>query len=70
VSAAGANEFEAVSIAQQKARELISGISTTLGITPLMAVGEELRKFIEPEYMVPFTTVSEEITKKVEEEVI
>lgn len=70
VSASGSNEFEAVSMAQQRARELISGISTTLGITPLMAVGDELRKFIEPEYMIPFTTVSEEITKKVEEEVI
>lgn len=70
VSASGTNEFEAVSMAQQKARDLISGISTTLGIAPLMIVGDELRRFIEPEYMVPYTTVSEELSRKVEEEVI
>ncbi len=70
VSASGANELEATSAVQQKARDLMSGISATLGVIPLLAVGNELIRLIEPEHSVPFTTVTEQITKRIEEEVI
>lgn len=70
VSASGGTELEAVTTAQQKARDLMSGISATLGVMPLLAVGNELIALIEPEHSIPFTTVTEQITKKIEEEVI
>ncbi|MGI0133958.1 MAG: hypothetical protein ACREBW_03250 [Candidatus Micrarchaeaceae archaeon] len=70
VSARGGKEFEAVTLAQQKARELMSGIGSTFGVTPSIVVGGEILKFIEPEYLIPFSTVSEQISKNVQEEVI
>lgn len=70
VSGSGASELEATTAVQQKARDLMSGISATLGVVPLLAVGDELIKLLEPEYAVPFTTVSEQISKRIEEEVI
>ncbi|MDE1868392.1 MAG: hypothetical protein KGH60_00265 [Candidatus Micrarchaeota archaeon] len=70
VSARGSKEFEAVTLAQQKARELMSGIGTTFGVTPSIVVGDEILKFIEPEYLIPFSTVSEQISKNVQEQVI
>ncbi len=70
VSGSGTTELEATTMVQQKARDLMSGISSTMGIVPLLAVGDELIRMLEPEYAIPFTTVSEQITKKIEEEVI
>lgn len=70
VSAYGTKEYEALSMAQQKAREAISGIGSTFGVTPSIITGKEILKFIEPEYMIPFSTVSEQIEEKTEEEVI
>lgn len=70
VSASGSKEFEAVGVAQQRARDLMSGVSSTFGITPSLVTGQELFKFIEPEYMVPFTTVSEQISRNLTQEVI
>ncbi len=70
VSAAGSKEFEAVSIAQQKARDLIAGVSSSFGVTPSLITGQDIYKFIEPEHMVPFTTVSEQISRNITQEVI
>ncbi len=70
ISAYGGKEYEALSMAQQKAREAISGIGSTFGVTPSIITGKDILKFVEPEYLIPFSTVSEEIKKKTEEEVI
>ncbi len=70
VSASGSKEAEAVSFAQQRARDIVSAISTTFGVTPMQASGESLKRLIEPEYILPVTTVTEEITKHIEEEVV
>ncbi len=70
ISASGLKEYEAISLAQQKAREAISGIGSTLGVTPAIVTGKEILKFVEPEYLIPFSTAEEEIEQKTEEEVI
>lgn len=69
-SAAGTKEFEAVSLAQERARELISGIGAIFGISPTIITGKDILKYVEPEYLIPFSTVSEELSKKIEESVI
>lgn len=66
ISASGTKEYEAITIAQQKARDLINGIGTTLGVVPSIAVGEDILKFVEPEHLIPTSTVSEEITRRIE----
>ncbi len=70
VSAVGGKEFEAVSIAQQKARELMSGIGSTLGVSPNIVTGDELLKFVEPEFLIPYSTVSEQISRGIQAQVI
>ncbi len=70
ISASGTKEFEAVSLAQERARELISGIGAIFGISPTTITGKDILKYIEPEYLIPFSTVSEELSKKIEESVI
>lgn len=69
VSALGTKEFEAVSIVQQRARELMSGISAVFGVTPSVMTGEGILKFVEPEYLIPYSTVSEQISKAMQEQV-
>ncbi|MDE1851216.1 MAG: hypothetical protein KGH69_00820 [Candidatus Micrarchaeota archaeon] len=64
VSAVGASEEEAVNLATQKAEEIAAGISATLGITAAVAHGEEILAFLEPEYMIPPTTVTEMMKKQ------
>lgn len=66
VSATGGKEYEAITIAQQKAKELMNGIGTILGVTPNIIVGNEILKLVEPEYLIPLSTISEQITKKIE----
>lgn len=66
ISASGTKEYEAVSIAQQKATELMSGIGAVFGVTPSIITGNELLKFVEPEFLIPYSTVSESMTKGVE----
>jgi hypothetical protein len=66
VSANGTKEYEAITIAQQKAKELMNGIGTILGVTPNIIVGNEILKLVEPEYLIPLSTISEQITKKIE----
>lgn len=70
VSALGTKEFEAVSLAQERARELISGIGAIFGISPIIITGKDILKYIEPEYLIPFSTVNEELSKKIEESII
>jgi len=70
VSGKGGQEFEAVGVAQQRAREAISAVSSIFGITPSIVTGDELKKFVEPEYMIPYSTISEQITKNIREEVV
>lgn len=64
VSATGASEEEAVNLATQKAEEVAAGISATLGVTAGVAHGEEILAFLEPEYMIPPTTVAEMMKKQ------
>ena len=70
LSAKGLNEFETISVAQQKAREFISGIGTIFGVPPTMITGSEILRFIEPEFQLPYSTIAESITKGIEAEVI
>ncbi len=70
ISAAGSKEYEAVSMVQQKAREVISGISTTFGVTPSVVTGRDILKFVDPEQMAPFSTITTEIEQKTEREVV
>ncbi len=67
ISAKGTKEFEAVSIAQQRAREVMSGIGSVFGVTPSVVTGQELLKFIEPEYLIPFSTISEQLSKNIQQ---
>lgn len=70
ISSIGSKEFEAVSGVQQKAREAMSGISAVLGVTPSVMTGESILRFVEPEYLIPYSTVSEQISKSMREEVL
>ncbi len=70
VSAKAGKEFEAIEIVRQKARELMNGIATTLGVPPNVIVGDDILKYIEPEYLIPFTTITEQITRNIQQQVI
>ncbi|MCL5433508.1 MAG: hypothetical protein M1538_00835 [Candidatus Marsarchaeota archaeon] len=65
VSATGSQEFEAIGIVQQRAREVISAVSAIFGITSSIVTGNDLLKFVEPEYMIPYSTISEKIIKTI-----
>ncbi len=69
VSAKGGKEFEAITLVQQKARELMNGIATTLGVPPNLVVGNEILKYVEPEYLIPFSTITEQITRNIQQQV-
>ncbi len=64
-SGTGDTESNAIIMAQQKARDVISGVGSIFGITPTIVVGRELLKFVEPEYIIPYITATEEISKNV-----
>ena len=70
VSAKGVKEYEAISSAQQRAREVISGIAAIFGVTPSLVTGDAILKFVEPEYLIPYSTISEQIAKNIREQVI
>ncbi len=70
ISAMGFKEYEAVAEAQQKARELISGLSTIFGVPISVITGNELLKFVEPEYLIPYTTMTAQMNKDLESKVI
>jgi hypothetical protein len=69
ISAKGVKEFEAISMVQQKARELMNGIATVLGVPPSVVVGKEILKYVEPEYLIPYTTITEQISRNIQREV-
>jgi hypothetical protein len=69
VSAKGIKESEAITFAQQRARELMSGIGTVLGVSPNIVVGSEILKYVEPEYLIPYSTITEQIERNVRQEV-
>ena len=60
-TAYGGNEEEAINLALLQADELAVGISSIFGVTATILEGEEMLKFIEPDYMIPLVTVSEQI---------
>ncbi len=70
VSATGSKEYEASSLAQQKARELMSGVGSIFGVPPSIITGTDLLRFVEPEYLIPISTVTEQISKNIQEQVI
>jgi hypothetical protein len=70
VSAKGSKEYEASSLAQQKAKEMMSGIGSVFGVPPSIITGQDLLRFVEPEYLLPISTVTEQINKNIQEQVI
>ena len=70
VSGIGAQEFEAVGQAGQRARELMSGVASIFGVTPSIITGDGLLRFVEPEYLIPYSTISEQISKGMRAQVL
>ncbi len=64
ITAQGGSEEEAINLALQQADELASGVSSVFGITATTAEGPDLLKFIEPDYMIPTATVSEQMRQR------
>ncbi|MDE1854806.1 MAG: hypothetical protein KGH57_00590 [Candidatus Micrarchaeota archaeon] len=61
VTAQGGSEEEATNLAVQQADELASGVSAVFGVTASIIEGEEILKYLEPDYMIPLATVSEQM---------
>ncbi len=64
VTASGGNEEEALSLATQQAEELSAGIGAVLGATASIITGEEIYLITQPEYTIPFSTVTEQMRQK------
>ncbi|VVB77170.1 Uncharacterised protein [uncultured archaeon] len=64
VTAPGGNEEEAINMALQQADEIVAGASSTLGISANVVEGQELLKFLEPDYMIPAVTISEQMRER------
>lgn len=64
VTAQGGTEEEAISLALQQADELVAGVSALFGVSAAIAEGEEMLKFVEPDYMIPLATISEQMREK------
>jgi hypothetical protein len=47
----------------------MSGIGTVLGVSPNIVVGNEILKYVEPEYLIPYSTITEQIARIVRQEV-
>jgi hypothetical protein len=63
-TALGGNEEEAVNLALQQADELAAGISAIFGVTATIVEGENLLKYVEPDYMIPIVTISEQLRER------
>ena len=63
-TAYGGNEEEAITLALQQADEIAVGVSSIFGVTATIVEGEELLKFIEPDYMIPVVTISEQMREQ------
>lgn len=64
VTALGTTEEEASSLATQQAEELSAGIGSVLGITTTLMSADEMLLVTQPDYTIPFSTISEEIRQK------
>ncbi len=64
VTSLGASEDEAVNLVMIKAEEIAAGISATLGVTATVVTGTDMLVYMEPDYMIPPTTISEMIKLK------
>lgn len=67
VSHAGSTEDEATNLVYIKAQEVAAGIGATLGVTATIISGNEILALLEPEYIVPPTTISELLKRKTEQ---
>ncbi|BCS91020.1 MAG: hypothetical protein ARM1_0477 [Candidatus Micrarchaeota archaeon] len=65
VSAKGVRDYEAVAYAQQRAREIISGIGAIFGVIPTIVTGQDIIKYIEPEGVITEAIVTEKIKKEI-----
>lgn len=63
-TAVGTTEEEASNLALQQADELAAGISAIFGITATIIEGEDILKFVEPDYMIPLVTISEQMRER------
>lgn len=61
ITSQGGNEEEAINLALQKADEVATGISALFGINATIIEGEEMLKFVEPDYMIPVVTAAEQL---------
>lgn len=61
VTSQGSTEEEAINLALQQADEIATGISAIFGITAGIIEGTEMLKFLEPDYMIPVVTISEQM---------
>ncbi|MGC8699450.1 MAG: hypothetical protein ACP5RK_00380 [Candidatus Micrarchaeia archaeon] len=61
VTAMGGNEEEAVNISIQKANEIVAGVSSTYGVIADIITTPELLTLIEPDYIIPFSTINRQI---------
>ena len=64
VTSPGSTEEEAVNLALQQADEIARGVSAIFGISASVAEGTDLLKFLEPDYMIPVVTISEQMREK------
>jgi hypothetical protein len=48
----------------------MAGIGATFGVSPNVVLDTDLLKFVEPEFLIPYSTVTEQISKNIEEQVI
>ncbi len=64
VTSPGSTEEEAINLALQQADEIATGMSAIFGIGASIAEGAEMLKFLEPDYMIPVVTISEQMREK------
>ena len=64
VTSPGSTEEEAINLALQQADEIATGMSAIFGIRASIAEGAEMLKFLEPDYMIPVVTISEQMREK------
>ena len=61
VTAMGGNDEEAMNLAMQSANEIMAGINSTYGVVSDIISTPELLMLIEPDYMIPFSTINQQI---------
>ena len=64
VTANAPTEEEATAIALQKAEELAAGVSAALGVSAYVMNANEFLQLIEPEQIIPFSTISAQMEEK------